>query len=644
MSAERIKVAIRIRPFLSNEDSSNQAIQIVPEDDNTIILYKQPEIFQGTFNRIFSSDSTQKDVFNFIKPCLINIQSGINCIILAYGQTGTGKTYTMFGNDCSFNENNLNININLNNNDTSLNGNNGDELLKNQIVIDKTSEYNGIIPNLIMELYNLYNEKEKKENTEKIITCSYIQIYNEKIYDLLDIYSEKNIEENINIKNNLKKELKLKHDKIKGLIIEDANEILVPSFLDIFDILEAGENNRKIRQTTKNNMSSRSHTIFIITIEDNTSHIKCKIKLCDLAGSERYKTSEKYEKEHMNELKNINKSLFTLGNVINALASKKKYIPYKDSKLTRILEDSLRGNSSIYLIANISPNEQNINETYQTLKFADRAHNIMVKISPNILKLKGLNDINYENYVFKKNREIEQLKDELSGLKNLINIKDNRINSDNLHKQFLNLKKENNELKIALKKMNDINSFNKIINENKQLKRELNDLKVNYANLRNDLLIKVKNNNYNFPIINENKINKIIKNSLSQGNLFVNKKIYGRINKKLLTNKIKNTKKIEEQKNKKELLTDDSNKLTGEELIEKFNLPDISKKKVKLNHNSNKVNIINYNNINPQKYKIREDLKNNKNILSSLKKIEMLESLTEYQDNKGINNNSDFIK
>ena len=192
--------------------------------------------------------------------------------------------------------------------------------------------------------------------------------------------------------------------------------------------------------------------------------------------------------------------------------------------------------------------------------------------------------------------------------------------------------------------MNDINGFNKIINENKQLKRELNDLKVNYANLRNDLLIKVKNNNYNFPIINENKINKIIKNSLSQGNLFVNRKIYGRINKKLLTNKIKNTKKIEEQKNKKELLTDDSNKLTGDDLIEKFNLPDISKKKVKINHNSNRVNIINYKIVNPQKYKIREDLKYNKNILSSLKKIEMLESLTEYQDSKGMNNLIDFIK
>ena len=643
MSTERIKVAIRIRPFLSNEDPSNKSIQIVPEDDNTIILYKEPEIFQGTFNRIFSSDSTQKDVFDFIKPCLINIQSGINCTILAYGQTGTGKTYTMFGNDWSFNENDFNININ--NNETLLYGNNNDELLKNQIVIDRTSELNGIIPNLIMELYNLYNEKEKKENIDIIITCSYIQIYNEKIYDLLDIYSENGTDENINSINkklNNKKELKLKHDRIKGLIIEDANEILVPSFLDIFDVLEAGENNRKIRQTTKNNMSSRSHTIFIINIEDNISHIKNKIKSCDLAGSERYISSEKYEKEHINELKNINKSLFTLGNVINALASKKKYIPYKDSKLTRILEDSLKGNSSIYLIANISPNEKNINETYQTLKFADRAHNIMVKISPNILKLKGLNDVNYENYVFKKNREIEQLKDELSGLKNFINIKDNKINSDNLHKQFLHLKKENIELKIALKKMNDINGFNKIINENKHLKKELNELKNNYLNLRNELLIKVKNNNYNLPIINENKI---IKNSQSQANLFLNRNIYGRITKKLLTNKNESTKIIEEQKINKELLTD-NNKLEGneEELFQKYNLKKKKKKRVKINNISSNVDIVNYNIIKRKKYKIRDDLKSNKNILSSLKKIELLDSLTENQDNKIINNLIDFIK
>ena len=110
MSTERIKVAIRIRPFLPNEISSNKAINLIPEDENTLILYKDSQKFQGTFNQIFSDDSTQKEVFNFIKPCIYNIKAGINCTILAYGQTGTGKTYTMFGGDWSYNEDNYDSN------------------------------------------------------------------------------------------------------------------------------------------------------------------------------------------------------------------------------------------------------------------------------------------------------------------------------------------------------------------------------------------------------------------------------------------------------------------------------------------------------------------------------------------------------
>jgi kinesin family protein 11 len=235
----------------------------------------------------------------------------------------------------------------------------------------------------------------------------------------------------------------------------------------------------------------------MINIEDNISHYKCKIKLCDLAGSERYNSPDVYKKEHINEMKNINKSLFTLGNVINALAQKKKYVPYKDSKLTRILEDSLKGNSSIYLIATISPNEKNIDETYHTLKFADRAHSIMVKITPNQVGINKGNDNNKkfeELYGYKKNKEIEKLKGELMGFKKLMILKENK---NNLQEQFLNLKKENNKLKSTLKKINNIDIYNNMIRENKKLKKELNDLKIDYFNLKNELLLnkKIINNN-----------------------------------------------------------------------------------------------------------------------------------------------------
>ena len=634
MSAERIKVAIRIRPFLPNEDPSNKAINLIPEDENTIILYKEPQIFQGTFNQIFSDNSTQKDVFKFIKPCLLNIQKGINCTLLAYGQTGTGKTYTMFGGDWSFNEESNYNNSNLKNE----NENKKEELLQNQIIIDKNNEYNGIVPNLIMELYNIFNNEINKENEEKnnentdniIVTCSYIQIYNEKIYDLLDFSS---LDQLPNENNKKLSSLKLKTDKKIGLIIDGANELRAPSYTDVFDILESGEINRKIRQTNKNNMSSRSHTIFMINIEDNISNFKSKIKLCDLAGSERYNSPDVYKKEHINEMKNINKSLFTLGNVINALAQKKKYVPYKDSKLTRILEDSLKGNSSIYLIATISPNEKNIDETYHTLKFADRAHSIMVKITPNQVGINKGSDNNKkleELYGYKKNKEIEKLKGELMGFKKLMVLKENK---NNLQEQFLNLKKENNQLKNTLKKINNIDVYNNMIRENKKLKKELNDLKIDYFNLKNELLLNKK-------IINNNIVPlQQIKNSLSQGNIFLKKFDNNRYrsssnnkrNKKQLK-KIDKRKKNNIENMYQEISTDNINKInkmSRAELIEKFKFNKIQNKKLQLKHIASKIDILNPNFINRQNFLIKEELKGNIKILSSLKRLQLLDNLSE---------------
>ena len=637
METERIKVAIRIRPFLPNEDSSKKSLNLIPKDDNTIILYKGAEIFQATFNQIFSTNSTQKEIFNFIKPCLINIQKGKNYTILAYGQTGTGKTYTMFGGDWSFNEEYYNYN----NSAVKVNDENKkDELLKNNIVIDTNNEKNGIIPNLIMELYKIFKgnndgEKNAENNNNIIITCSYIQIYNEKIYDLLDLSSE----EKTSLSNNRIPPLKIRNDKRSGLIIEGANEIRASSYNDIFDILETGEKNRKIRQTNKNTMSSRSHTIFMINIEDTISNFKSKIKLCDLSGSERYNNSDKYEREHIYEMKNINKSLFSLGNVINALAQKKKYVPYKDSKLTRILEDSLRGNSSIYLIATISPNENNIDETFHTLKFADRAHSIMIKISPNQLVLNNINNNEYDfAYGYRKNKEIEKLKEELSGLKNLVYLKENKNSFNSIQEQFLSLKKENNELKKSLEKINNINSFHKIIKENNKLKKELNDLKKDYFNLRNELLLNKKLLSVDNPISH-----KPMKNSLSQGNIFKNN--IGKIPFYNTKNNKRQLKKIEKKKiniNRNdylELSTGNVNKRSKKELIELFKSNKILNKKPKLKNISNKISVINPKLINKKEFVIKKELKSNKIILSSLKRLQLINNFEE----KSINQSEDLI-
>ena len=226
----------------------------------------------------------------------------------------------------------------------------------------------------------------------------------------------------------------------------------------MFDLLSKGEKLRKIRQTNKNEMSSRSHTIFIINIEDKINKLKSKIKLCDLAGSERYDSNENYKKIHMNEMCNINKSLLILGKVINILGKSKKklnnvFIPYKDSKLTQILEDSLSGNSSIYLIATISPNNENFEESVNTLKFADRAHEVMTSVSPNQIFSDDFSDNNFDN-----SKKIKNLCDELTELKQLLAIREKRGNLSPIQEELLKLKKENNQLKKILGGENKINT------------------------------------------------------------------------------------------------------------------------------------------------------------------------------------------
>ena len=402
---EKLKVVVRIRPFLQNENDANTGLNIDSENSQKIEISKSLKKFEATFDKVLSDKSTQKDVFNFIKPCLKYIKKGINCTVLAYGQTGSGKTYTMFGGEWALNDKSTDYEQRKKFNKDKYNF-----ILNEELTIDPFSKTNGIIPNLIMSLFQTYGSYNAQDNNI-IITCSYIQIYNEQVYDLL-IDEEENKEEkkrfnlesrvgrSINEKPIKQKPLKIKYDKTNGVTIEGVNEIRTPTFYDIFELLRQGEINRKIRQTSRNEMSSRSHTIFIINIQNLKLNVVSKIKLCDLAGSERYDSRESYKKIHFNEMCNINKSLLILGNVIHSLGQSnsninlsntknkkntKTFAPYKDSKLTQILEDSLGGNSVTYLIATISPSDENFEETVSTLKFADRAHSIMTKVSMNQL-------------------------------------------------------------------------------------------------------------------------------------------------------------------------------------------------------------------------------------------------------------------
>ena len=537
---KQLKVVVRIRPFLPNENSSKTGIDIDAENSQKIEVSKSLKKFSATFDRILTQNCTQKEVFNFIKPCLKYVKKGINCTILAYGQTGSGKTYTMFGGEWAMNDKSTDYEIRkkFNKKDKY------NFILNDELTIDPFSETNGIIPNLIMSLFQTYGTYDATENNI-IITCSYIQIYNEQVYDLLidekEILEEKKVfnlvsgvGKNINEKPIKQKPLKIKYDRKNGVTIEGVNEVRTPTFYDIFEILRQGEINRKIRQTHKNEMSSRSHTIFIINIQDIKSKVFSKIKLCDLAGSERYDSRESYKKLHFNEMCNINKSLLVLGNVIHFLGqsnsiisipknkndknqkNQKTFAPYKDSKLTQILEDSLGGNSITYLIANISPNEESFDETISTLQFADRAHSIMTKVSMNQItdKNDGINS-----------KEFNKICDELSQLKQLLYIRKKRGTLEPIQEELLKLKDENSQLKKYLGGENNVNRIQELIAENKNLRKEIKSLKDLNQNLQNEInskplsrLSSELNNDNNNKVFSEKKKPKIDNNNIYSNN------------------------------------------------------------------------------------------------------------------------------
>jgi hypothetical protein len=186
------------------------------------------------------------------------------------------------------------------------------------------------------------------------------------------------------------KALNIREDKYTGIFVEGQSEYVVQTAHDCFTLLKRGEANRITRQTRSNVHSSRSHTIFQILVESDTADsrgllFRGKLNLCDLAGSEKILKDESMNSQHFHELKTINQSLSSLGKVITALAQgkKKDHIPYRDSKITRLLQDSLGGNTKTTLIAACNSKSDCVSETISTLKFADRAKQIMVKVSAN---------------------------------------------------------------------------------------------------------------------------------------------------------------------------------------------------------------------------------------------------------------------
>ncbi|CAG9315544.1 unnamed protein product [Blepharisma stoltei] len=386
------KVVIRVRPPLTREidpvHGFRSVIEVSPDNKRiTLQEYlgaasndeeREQDILENpglatyhhfTFDYVYDEDSTQVQVYDrTARQAVISVLEGYNATLLAYGQTGTGKTYTMEG-----------------------------------FKYNSTDPQRGIVPRASEEIFKVI-ESSQSANATFMVRASYLQIYNEFISDLLK--PERGT-------------LQIREEKRRGLFVEGLSEWAVRSATDICSLMQKGEMTRATASTKMNDLSSRSHAVFIIIVEHMTTaeldgseemakDIKVgKLNLVDLAGSERVRVTGATGKR-LEESKKINQSLSALGNVIAALTDTKPrtHIPYRDSKLTRLLEDSLGGNCITTMMAMVSPSNDSFGESLSTVKFANRAKNI--KNAPRINE-----DVDQKTLIRKYEVELVRLRNEL---------------------------------------------------------------------------------------------------------------------------------------------------------------------------------------------------------------------------------------
>ncbi|XP_010685481.2 kinesin-like protein KIN-12E isoform X2 [Beta vulgaris subsp. vulgaris] len=373
-----VQVIIRLRPLNSSEMSLQGQNRCVRQESSQTITWTGHPESRFTFDVVADENVTQEKLFKVAGvPMVENCVAGYNSCMFAYGQTGSGKTHTMLG-DIEGGTRRHSVNC-------------------------------GMTPRVFEYLFSRIQKEKEARREEKFrftCKCSFLEIYNEQILDLLN-------PDSVN--------LQIREDMKKGIHVENITELEVTSARDVMQQLLQGSANRKVAATNMNRASSRSHSVFTCVIESTwesqgvTHHRFARLNLVDLAGSERQKSSGA-EGDRLKEATNINKSLSTLGLVIMNLVSisngKSHHVPYRDSKLTFLLQDSLGGNSKTIIIANISPSNCCSLETLSTLKFAQRAK---------FLKNNAIVNEDASGDVLAMRMQIQHLKKEVSHLRSVLN-------------------------------------------------------------------------------------------------------------------------------------------------------------------------------------------------------------------------------
>ena len=417
---ENISVYIRLKPT-KDKTESNFSYEI-----KTITNSKTKEIF--TFDSVITPTMTNKEIFEkLIKQNLTSLLKGINVSIFAYGQTSTGKTFTMKG--------------------------------------EKNNE--GLIPLSIKEIFNSLNNKDSSIS-KYVVKVSYSEIYNEMVNDLID---------------STKKNLEIRESGSKGIFVNNLSEIIVTNVEKAMQLLNKGETNRIIAETKLNEKSSRSHTIFKINIEfflkdknNKEKKYNAQLNLVDLAGSENV-SKAKCEGMRIKEGGNINKSLLALSNVINKLSqNNKSFVNYRDSKLTRLLQTALGGNSKTSIICTMVDDNNHYSETLNTLHFGMKAKNIKTTVKANeVVNDKG--KIAMENQALRnKIKMLEKLINDKKSLKD----KENNNLENNINKAYSTLSSgnkndiQNNEQISNLEK--EVTLLKRYLMNNEEMGSEINSI------------------------------------------------------------------------------------------------------------------------------------------------------------------------